>query len=106
MTALADTGAQRSLDAAAMMRLAPIVLLLGGAAGSCRAAPAAGAPREAAAATARKYQVGAFYYGPWHVDPTNEKLHGKNWSEYRWHRPRGAPRAAMQRRDQTLEGRR
>ena len=64
-----------------MMRLAPIVLLLGGAAGSCRAAPAAGAPREAAAATARKYQVGAFYYGPWHVDPTNEKLHGKNWSE-------------------------
>jgi hypothetical protein len=31
---------------------------------------------------ARKYQVGAFYYGPWHVDPTNEKLHGKNWSEW------------------------
>eukprot|EP01047_Picozoa_sp_COSAG01_P049546 COSAG01_NODE_4922_length_4617_cov_16.274015_3_plen_62_part_00 len=35
-----------------------------------------------AAAAARKYQVGAFYYGPWHVDPTNEKLHGKNWTEW------------------------
>eukprot|EP01049_Picozoa_sp_SAG25_P003132 SAG25_NODE_175_length_12811_cov_5.011721_11_plen_137_part_00 len=35
-----------------------------------------------AATAARKYQVGAFYYGPWHVDPTNEKLHGKNWTEW------------------------
>ena len=34
------------------------------------------------AAPARKYSVGAFYYGPWHVDPTNEKLHGKNWTEW------------------------
>lgn len=32
--------------------------------------------------TARKYRVGAFYYGPWHVDPTNEQLHGKNWTEW------------------------
>ena len=22
------------------------------------------------------YSIGAFYYGPWHRDPTNEKLHG------------------------------
>jgi hypothetical protein len=27
------------------------------------------------------YRVGAFYYGPWHVDPVNEYLHGKNWTE-------------------------
>ena len=32
--------------------------------------------------TAKKYSVGAFYYGPWHVDPTNEMLHGKNWTEW------------------------
>jgi hypothetical protein len=31
----------------------------------------------------RNYRVGAFYYGPWHVDPENEKLHGKNWTEVR-----------------------
>ena len=24
----------------------------------------------------RQYSLGAFYYGPWHRDPTNEKLHG------------------------------
>jgi hypothetical protein len=30
----------------------------------------------------RRYRVGAFYYGPWHVDPTNEGLHGKNWTEW------------------------
>jgi len=23
-----------------------------------------------------EYSLGAFYYGPWHRDPTNEKLHG------------------------------
>ena len=23
-----------------------------------------------------EYSLGAFYYGPWHKDPTNEKLHG------------------------------
>lgn len=23
-----------------------------------------------------EYSIGAFYYGPWHRDPTNEKLHG------------------------------
>jgi len=34
------------------------------------------------ASAKRNYQVGAFYYGPWHVDPTNEKLHGKNWTEW------------------------
>ena len=61
---------------------------------------------------ARNYSVGAFCYGcatpppaihaaiylhrarsslptrmqpcrPWHKDPTNEKLHGKNWTEWR-----------------------
>lgn len=31
----------------------------------------------------RKYRVGAFYYGPWHRDPTNEILHGANWTEWR-----------------------
>jgi hypothetical protein len=36
----------------------------------------------APAHAARNYRVGAFYYGPWHVDPANEKLHGKNWTEW------------------------
>jgi hypothetical protein len=38
-----------------------------------------GAPADA---RGRPYQVGAFYYGPWHVDPHNEKLHGANWTEW------------------------
>ena len=28
------------------------------------------------ASAMRDYSLGAFYYGPWHKDPTNEKLHG------------------------------
>jgi hypothetical protein len=35
------------------------------------------------AAAIGKYSAGAFYYGPWHVDPQNEELHGKNWTEWR-----------------------
>eukprot|EP01043_Picozoa_sp_COSAG02_P022060 COSAG02_NODE_1135_length_14342_cov_6.114091_6_plen_237_part_00 len=27
-----------------------------------------------------EYSLGAFYYGPWHRDPTNEKLHGTRWA--------------------------
>ena len=29
------------------------------------------------------YQVGAYYFPNWHVDPLNEETHGKGWTEWR-----------------------
>jgi hypothetical protein len=33
-------------------------------------------------ATESKYEVGAFYFPNWHVDPRNELVHGKGWTEW------------------------
>lgn len=29
-----------------------------------------------------RYRVGAYYFPNWHVDPRNEKVHGKKWTEW------------------------
>lgn len=33
-------------------------------------------------AQAHTYQIGAYYFPNWHVDPGNERVHGKNWTEW------------------------
>ena len=43
---------------------------------------AALASRTLSAQPARRYQVGAYYFPNWHVDPRNEDVHGRNWTEW------------------------
>jgi hypothetical protein len=46
-------------------------------AGACAALAGASAHAEESS-----YQVGAFYFPNWHVDPRNELVHGKGWTEW------------------------
>ena len=47
--------------------------------------------RSATAAPVPQYQVGAYYFANYHVDPRNEAVHGKGWTE--WERvKRGEPK--------------
>ena len=41
-----------------------------------------GARAAAAASKERKYQIGAYYFPNFHVDPRNEAAHGKKWTEW------------------------
>lgn len=47
-----------------------------------RAALASAAGAAALRGAAAPYQVGAYYFPNYHVDPRNEKAHGKGWTEW------------------------
>jgi Glycosyltransferase WbsX len=47
-----------------------------------RAATGAFAYRTSAYAAQETYQIGAYYFPNFHVDPRNEKAHGKGWTEW------------------------
>lgn len=34
-------------------------------------------------ASKHRYDIGAYYFPNWHVDPRNESVHGKGWTEWR-----------------------
>jgi hypothetical protein len=48
--------------------------------GACAAATAASA--SAQQLVPRKYQIGAYYFPNFHIDPRNEMVHGKGWTEW------------------------
>jgi len=51
---------------------------------SAMAAAASGVPALSQSAESKHtYEVGAYYFPNWHVDPRNEQIHGKGWTEWR-----------------------
>ena len=40
------------------------------------------ASRRLSAQPAPRYQIGAYYFPGWHVDPHNEEFHGRGWTEW------------------------
>ena len=41
-----------------------------------------GAGKPASSAAEPRYEIGAYYFPNYHVDPRNEKVHGKGWTEW------------------------